>query len=373
MRIAGTILLLLVLYGAGGQEIAVKSVPVAFTNPLKTSLDKKVDSLARPLIGQGKPVGMVIGVLDNGKTAVYGYGEKHKGQSQVPDGNTLFEIGSLSKIYTATLLSFCVQQGLMKLDDPVDQYLPDSCRTLVWNGKPITLKMLSNHSSGLPRMPLDAFAGASMENPYQYYDSLKLYTFLKKFKPYREPGVKYDYSNLAVGLLGVLLERITGKSYEQLLQEVITGPLGMKHTRINLLQNDSAGIAQGHDAKGAATHSWEFQAMAAAGAIRSTVTDMLRFMQAQMGTPASEAWQQVVALTRQQTFAEGSHRVALGWLLFKIGDREVLAHEGQTGGFASVMIIHPATRRGVVALSNSFGTVGSVAIELLNWLDKNNK
>ena len=156
-----------------------KKAFVATSNPMISPLDKKVDALVRPYINKENTVGLVIGVLHEGKTHVYGYGETKKGSNKLPDGNTLFEIGSITKTFTATLLADLVVKGKINLSDPVNKYLPDSISDLQYNGKPVTIQSLSNHSSGLPRLPGNLFEQADANNPYKHYDDAKLFSFLK--------------------------------------------------------------------------------------------------------------------------------------------------------------------------------------------------
>ncbi len=258
-------------------EVKRKTEKVLSSNPLKTPLDRKVDSVLQAYITQVNTVGAVIGVLSGGKTYTYCYGEVKKGEAVLPDENTLYEIGSVSKTFTATLLAEFVEEGKLKLSDPVNQFLPDSIARLIFNSKPVTLESLSNHTSGLPRLPLNLYVGADITNPYKHYDDNRLFGYLKAFKPYREPGAQYEYSNLAVGLLGVVLERISGKSYEVLLEEKICKPLAMQHTLLTLQKEDSAHFAKGYNGMGQPVASWEFKSLAAAGGIRSSVKDMLLY------------------------------------------------------------------------------------------------
>ncbi|HEY8893761.1 MAG TPA: serine hydrolase domain-containing protein, partial [Niastella sp.] len=249
-------------------EAAPRMGEVLSDNPVHTALDKKVDSLTMPFMKKGNTVGLALGILENGQTHVYGYGETAKENQLTPDSNTLFEIGSITKTFTATILAYFIQQGKIGLDDPVSKYLPDSIANLQYNGKPITIGSLANHSSGLPRMPADLSTKADPGNPYRAYNVSDMFSFLAHFKPYREPGVQYEYSNLAVGLLGVILEKVSGKPYEQLVQEIICQPLQMKSTGITLTAEDSSRFALGYNMQLQAVHSWEFQSFAAAGAIR---------------------------------------------------------------------------------------------------------
>lgn len=340
---------------------------IATSNPLQTNLDKQVDSLVKEFMTKNNILGMNIGVLDDGKKHAYSYGDTKKGAHQLPDENTLFEIGSLSKTFTATLLAWFIQEEKIKPDDPINKYLPDSLTKLEFNGKPITIASLSNHTSGLPRLPDNFFAGADNDNPYKHYDDQKLFSFLKKYKPTREPGTQYEYSNLAFGLLAVILERVSGKSYEQLLHDLICEPLNMNNTWITLGKGDSSKFATGYTANGVYAHSWEFQSLAGAGAIRSDINDLLLYAEGQVAGGAGPL-QKAIALTHKQTFASGQSIVALGWHISV--NEKYLAHSGQTGGYTSVMLCDEQKKRAVVMQLNTAVEPSHTAILLMSWLAK---
>lgn len=348
----------------------VRTETVATSNRLTTALDKKVDSLAGLFMKNVNTVGLALGVLNDGKTYVYGYGETEKGNKQLPDQHTLFEIGSISKTFTATLLAYFIEQGKMKADDPINKYLPDSINTLEKNGKKVTLQSLSNHSSGLPRLPGNLFQYADMSNPYAHYDNKRLFGFLKDYQLTREPGAQYEYSNLAVGLLGVILERVSNKTYEQLLNEVIFQPLEMKESMVTIRKVDSSRFAQGYSQRAEPVHSWEFISLTAAGGIRSTVNDMLLYAKGQVGG-AKLPLQNAIELTHQPTFVYGQSKVGLGWHFSETGEYKFSQHSGQTGGYNSILIMDRKNKIAVVVLTNASIDARLVAGPLINWLEKN--
>lgn len=336
--------------------------------PRKTdasALDQKVDTLAKAYLSKGNTVSIAIGVLDKGKKHVYGFGETALGNKKLPDGNTLYEIGSITKTFTGILLAYFAAQDKLQLDDPINKYLPDSIPAHLSN---ITLASLSNHSSGLPRLPSNFWQGANMQNPYIHYDNQRLFSFLKNFQPTREPGAEFEYSNLAVGLLGVILERVSGKPYEQLLQEIIWQPLTMNNTRINLLAADSSLFAQGH-MQGRPVHSWEFISLAAAGGIRSSINDMLKYAEAQI-SGGNSALQKAVQLSHQQTWQKNTVRIGLGWFLMSKDGKSYFNHNGQTGGYATALVVNPESGRAVIVLTNATVDPMATAIDLITWLDK---
>jgi len=334
------------------------------------AINRKTDSVAKKFMARNNSVGIAIGILSDGNFYTYGYGETKKGSNKAPDGRTLFEIGSITKTFTGILLAYFVEQKKLSLDDPINKYLPDSIPAIAFNGKPVTLASLSNHSSGLPRLPGNFWDGADMQNPYKHYDNQKLFQYLKNFQPVREPGAQYEYSNLAVGLLGVILERVSGKSYEQLCREIIWQPLKMNSTRITLVKSDSALVATGHNAQADPNHSWEFISLAAAGAIRSSVNDLLNYARGQFGGSGDLTLHKAIALSHQQTWTRNQTRVALGWHLISNNGQSYIFHNGQTGGYYTVLLINKETSNAVVMLTNGLVDPMGTAQELMTWLDK---
>jgi CubicO group peptidase (beta-lactamase class C family) len=354
---------LLFVYCGNGQAPARET-----SHGPSVTLDIKVDSLAQTFMARNNTASLAIGVLEKGKKHVFGYGEIERGKKIAPDGRTLYEIGSISKTFTGILLAYFVEQKKLRLDDPINKYLPDSIPEISFNGKPVTVGSLSNHSSGLPRLPSNLFDEADMQNPYKHYDDQRLFRFLKNFKPTREPGAQYEYSNLAVGLLGVILERVSGKSYEQLLKEIIAQPLAMKNTRITLTRADSTAFAQGYRGQ-TPIHSWEFISLVAAGGIRSSVNDMLLYAEAQIDG-GNSALDKAIALSHQPTWEKSGTRVGLGWHLLSRDAKSYLFHNGQTGGYYTVLLVNPDTKNAVVMLTNALVDPMTSAVELISWLDK---
>lgn len=327
------------------------SLAQATDNPLKTPLDGMVDSMIRSSFEKGQAVGLVVGVIKNRKASVYSYGETAQGNGKLPDENTVFEIGSISKTFTGTLLALQVNRGKMKLDDPIGKYLPDSVPTPVFDGTPVTMVSLSNHSSGFPRLAPNMFIGAlDRKNPYAQYSNERLFRFVKNFKPQRRVGDKYEYSNVAAGLLGVLLARNARTDYATLLEREITLPLQMKDTKIKLTESMQNRFAQGYTKDMEAQGPWDFQDIAGMGGIRSTMHDMLIYARANMSKQPSML-EKAMALAHQQTFA-GEAKVGLGWHYFFKGGRTWVVHNGQTGGYHSFMAVDAETGVAVVVLSN---------------------
>jgi len=348
-----------------------KKTNVATINTLSTALDQSVDSIVRPYVNLAATSGISIGILKNNIMHFYGYGETTKGNKQIPDEHTLYEIGSITKTFTAILLADAVNNGEIKLDDPVNKYLPDSIPQLQYQGTPVTIEMLSNHSSGIPRMPNNFDDAASDQlNPYKNYDEQKLFSFYKTFTLSRKPGTQYEYSNLAAATLGIILEHLYHKSFEELTTEKICAPLHMNDTREFIRTNDSARVAPGYNENGEYNGPWDFEAFAPAGSLRSDASDMLLYAKANLGD-APPALNKDIQLTHVVTFTDGSTKTALGWHYIKAGNDEILFHNGGTGGYRSYLGINTDKKIAVVVLSNTAISVDDAGNELVNWLENN--
>ncbi|MFI4861900.1 MAG: serine hydrolase [Phycisphaerales bacterium JB063] len=314
---------------------------------------EQVDALAAPYVDGGYIVGMSVGLLVDGETYTYHYGTTQAGADQTPDDRTLYEIGSISKTFTGLLLAQGSLEGAWHLDDPVTRYLPGDIEL----PEGVTLRRLSTHTSGLPRMPHD-FAPASMDDPYVDYDTQALHTTLRSITMSYPPGEGAEYSNLAVGLLGTVMAQQRGVSYEQLLREDVLTPLGMTHTTIALSDRQERHFAGPHSADGEAAHRWDFDALAGAGAIRSDVRDMLRYAQAQLD-PEDTSLAEAIALTqRRHTDPEGpapGNGTGLGWFILNTqgGIITAMGHGGQTGGYACFLGFDRANNYAVVVLTNT--------------------
>lgn len=343
-----------------------KDSPVATDNKMVSPLDMRVDSVVRPYIQLKHTVGVAIAVIKEGEVYTYNYGETKRDNKQLPDPDkTLYEIGSISKTFTATILADEVVKGKMSLDDPINKYLPDSIARMAYKDVPISLKTLSNHTSGFPRLPINLYKkGDPADDPYKNYDIQRMYTYLAHFKPYREVGVNYEYSNFAVGLLGNILALQNHTSYEKLLTERITKPLKMTHTFITISPEEAPNFAQGYNEAGVATSAWELNTLAGAGGICSTVNDMVKYLEANMNK-APEKLQKAIDLTHQVTFEKGQNIVGLGWHEVKIKERTIFTHSGGTGGFRTMVAFDKENKTGVVVLSNTAEEVAMVGFGIL--------
>ena len=348
------------------EDLPKKDYQVGSNNQMQTPIDLRVDSLVRPYIQLKHTAGLGIAVINNGKVTTYSYGESKKGEKQLPDANkTMFEIGSVSKTFTAILLADEVVKNKMSLEDPINKYLPDSIPKLAFKDVPITLKTLSNHTSGFPRLPMNLYKnGDNLNTPYQNYDEKRMFTYLKNFKPFREVGLNYDYSNFAVGLLGSILAKQNNTTYEHLLIDKICKPLNLKNTKITLKGTDNQFFAQGYDEKDKAVSAWDLNSLAGAGGIRSTVSDMAKYVEANM-SKAPKKLQKAIDLTQTITLNKGQNVIGLGWHFLTRKGHTIIQHSGGTGGFRSFVGFDKERQMGIVLLSNSTEEVAMIGLELL--------
>lgn len=327
--------------------------------------DSSVRALLAERIAQKRAMGLVVAVLERGKAPrIHAVGVA--GKVGLPlDANTVFEIGSVTKVFTATLLADMVAKGEVKIDDPVSKYLPKSVRVPSRNGRAITLEDLATQSSGLPRLP-DNLQPGDINNPYADYTVERLYEFLSRYTLTRDIGSRYEYSNLGMGLLGHVLALRSGKSYEELVKERILDPLGMHDTGITLTSSMQARMAQGFDAQGTPTHPWDLPTLPGAGALRSTAGDMLKFLAASLDSSQSQLARVMsrARVARHDTDMPGN-TIGLAWHIVDAFGTTVTWHNGGTGGFRAFVGLDDARHRGVVVLSNSSQPPDDIAFHLL--------
>jgi CubicO group peptidase (beta-lactamase class C family) len=318
-------------------------------NPLKTHLDSIVQTAAKDYMENKNVAGLSIGVFTNNDMYIYNFGETKKGNGSLPTKNTIYEIGSVTKVFTGILLANAVVEGKVKLDDDIRKYLPGVYTNLEYQGKPVTLLQLSNHTSGLPftvRLPdtkEDPFS------PFVNFNDDMLFKILHAVKLDTIPGVQRNYSNLGTAILGQILAKIYGQSYEKLLTTYILKPYGMKQTKIILSKKEKSKMSTGYDMEGKETKYWYNKLAESVGGIHSTASDMLLFIKKQMSDVDS-----ATNLSHQPTFGDKKEGVGLNWDIYTTKKGYLrLAHDGGTDGFTSVCMIYPEIKSGFVLLTNN--------------------
>ena len=345
-----------------------KTALVPTSNSMLTDLDKQVDTVARNYIQKANTVGLCIGIIKDGKTHIYQYGETKRGNSKLPNADSFFEIGSITKTFTATLLAWYVNRGAIKLTDPITMYLPDTV-AVNQSLKGITLQNLINHTSGLANVP-DNLNDSMTDpfNPYKDYTKQLMYSYLKTCRLNSKPGEKYAYSNLGVGLLGVILQYVSGKPFEQMVNEIITRPLDMLSTAQYLNPLISPRFVSVYNSDGDPTLAWDFDVLAPCGALRSTVNDLLRYSKANMH-PGTDSLSKAIELTHRITFNKDI-KIGLGWHVIMVNGVSYYFHNGGTYGSNSFLAFNAEKNIAIVVLSNAYEPTDPVAAGILGRIVK---
>lgn len=313
----------------------------------------------------GRHRALVCAVRDGDRTDVRCLGEVRPGGGP-PDERTLFEIGSITKVFTATVLADMALDGVVALDQPAQELLPSGVRLPV-RGRPITLADLASHVAGLPRVPRGMLMRGVLqrEDPWHGFGEEELLASLPRTRV-REPGGRVRYSNLGAGLLGLLLARRAGTTYDDLVETRVCRPLGLSDTRTAVPAEDLARFAEGHDRRGRTAPHWHITGLPGAGALRSTLADMLAFLACQLAPPEGRLGD-AIRLTHELRAGSGRMRVGLGWIALRGRNegQQLLWHNGGTGGFRSCIALAPERGRGAVALSSSRRSVDRICFALV--------
>jgi len=321
---------------------------VAFKVPMG---DKKISSLLEKYMSAyPNKTQLSIALVDGNNVRYIGVIRNNDILETIDNKKSSFEIGSITKVFTSVLLARQVNLKNMSLDDPIKNYLPFPLNQSSKGGKEITLIMLANHTSGLPRVPeniIEDLKKYKEDNPYRDYGILRLNSYLKNdMKINTVPGTKTVYSNLGAGLLGYILSLKTKQTFEDLLQQHIFKPLKMNDSSTVVDKNV---IVKGLDHLGNETSNWELNILSGAGSIKSTSEDMAKFAQKNISGGQS------FDLVQTPTFKIDQYRqIGLGWNITNIEENgiHVFWHNGGTGGYRSTMIVSRKAKIAVVVLSN---------------------
>lgn len=313
--------------------------------------DSALHVLAFDRVRHELAIGLVVGVSESGRTRAVAVGLGTRGGPPLAR-DAVFEIGSTTKLLTTTLLAEMVERGEVRLDDPVRLHLPAQVLVPSRSGREITLLDLATSTSGLP--PVPDVEPADPANPYASFGAADLYAYLSRVTLLRDPGARYEYSNLGMGLLGHALAFRAGRSYEALVTERILQPLGMRETWIRIPPHALGRLAQGHTVDLEPAPAWDFDALAGAGAFRSTVDDMARFVAAVIEPPDGALGRALRLATKPQRPTDlPNMSVALGWHVITRGERTIVWHNGETAGAHAFIGFDPTTGANAILLSNT--------------------
>lgn len=347
------IIILIACLGTSCQEErAAVNFQQAYEGKISEGQSRLIHTEAKGFFNQTQ---LSIAIIKGGKPSYYGVKIENDTLFSVENQDQVFEIGSISKVFTATLLADLNLEGKLNLNDPASKYLPWKLN----NTAEFTLQQLSNHSSGLPRLPDNlVLSEVDMSNPYKDYGEEKLRIYLtEQLELKQDPGLKFDYSNLGVGLLGYILTKIDSSSYEEMLQSRITQPLQMKSTTVKR-EKVMNRIVKGLNVEGEETPNWDLNVLEGAGAILSSTQDLTKFALAQFNPD-----NQKIALTQKKTFSITPYEkaIGLGWMIENKKNGKWLWHGGGTGGYASSLTLDIERKNAIIILSNVSGFSEKVA------------
>ncbi len=321
-----------------------------------------LERIIRERVDSGYSRGLVAGLRSpDGGVEIVAYGDSGLGRRL--DGDDVFEIGSITKVFTGTLLAAMAHRGEVALDDPLDTLVPAGVAVPGRDGRRITLADLATHTSGLPCLPAN-FTPGDVDDPYVDYTPQQLYDVLSSFTPTRDVGAEFEYSNEGAGLLGHLLALRAGQSYAALVRERILAPLGMTSTALEVTGQMRERFVQGHDEQGRAVAHWNFTTLAGAGGLRSTAADMLTFAAAGLGEGDLGRAIRTAQAPRFQIDVYSA--IGLHWLTDRRHGHDIVWHNGATAGFASFLGIDRLRRTAVVVLANSFGSFDDIGMHALD-------
>ncbi len=346
------LLLLLIVFQCDSlEEAKTIELPTKVVN----TIEKRINNNVFP--------GISIALIDSSGVYYFNFGKTKDGGHDV-DEFTIYEIGSISKVFTSLLLANQILEGELTINDAIDDFLPDDIQVNTMGEYKITLGSLTDHTSGLPGLPTN-FAPTNPANPYVDYTESDLIEFISEFEPIREVGDKYEYSNLGSGLLGYILANKKKSSYEELLIKTITDPLDMDDTRIEFTQRMKKNLAIGHSI-GVEANRWDFTVLAGAGAIRSSTSDMAKFIAANLGFTKNHLSDSMILSHQIRHDKANGMSVAMAWHVKKGTEGDVFWHNGGTGGYRSFAGFVKETGKGVVILANSSEDPWDIGFNLLD-------
>jgi len=335
MRIKQFIFILALTFFTGVKS-NLKSQTLSNTNSLSQSEIELVTKYISPFPNRTQ---ISIALIRNRNVIYFGI-EKIDGKLfPVNNKDSVFDIGSITKVFTSTLLADLVMEKALRIDDPIETVLPYNLNQSLKEESHITFKTLANHTSGLPEMP---------DNYVPEYNTYLLRDYLQnKLTLGSIPGEIYHYSNLGIGLLGYLMEIKTGKSYEDLLQEKIFRRFDMNFST-TIFKKVQKYVILGLDPSGKVVKNWQPNVLHASTGILSNTSDLSKFILANFSNDS------ILSFQKQITFTDDYLDLALGWKVFKYAGNTVrwYQHDGATDGYRSSIMMDINANCAIIILSN---------------------
>ncbi|MEO1258605.1 MAG: serine hydrolase domain-containing protein [Bacteroidota bacterium] len=392
--------------------IGIVLIPAAFIFSQNIFLPE-INKEAEKYVSQKNNKGIVIGIINGDETAVQGFGVKSDLEKERPDENTIFEVGSITNVFTTSLMLLESYQGKFSLGERVQSHAPpgvqiptyqhmvcteyfipdimdsDAYRIVSCQPDPTVPDIcigfcdLASHSSGLPSEPKGIFRNKFFrkifykKDPYKNYTKRDLYNDLPKYTINCPPGVHFDYSNVGMALLGNIMADMNNISYGDLLQNAILSPLEMENTGVGLSRTQLQFLAKGHNKKGKAVKHWSFKGMAPAGGVKSSAGDLVKFLQVNMGLAGKQIIMDAFAQTHEPQLDHPSYVLnkktytGYGWFTSELNPTtKAVWVSGSTGGFRSFIGFVKSSNVGIVVLSNSAEDVEAMGFEMLELLNE---
>jgi D-alanyl-D-alanine-carboxypeptidase/D-alanyl-D-alanine-endopeptidase len=320
--------------------------------------DAEIGKVLKDHVGpENLGIGIVVGVIDARGRRIVAYGSLAKDDKRPLTGDTIFEIGSITKVFTSLALMDMVRKGELSVTEPVSKYLPAAVKIPERNGKKITFQDLATQSSGLPE---GEPSNADRSNLYAGYSKEQFYEFLSGYQLTRDIGSLFEYSNIGVSLLGHALSLRDGKDYEAMVRARILEPLGMNDTGITLSPEMRARIALGHGINRNPVPNLDFsrrEVLAGGGGLKSSANDLLTFLAANLGytkTPLAPAMAAEISIRRPTLPSMVGMEIAYTWIIQTKNGKFIIWHNGATPGYRTYIGFDPKSRTGVVVLSNCY-------------------
>ncbi len=337
--------------------------PIASVLPTDAELQRIVDDRVNTYRDS---VGLLIGVVEPSGRRFVSRGPAQVGNDDAVDGDTIYEIGGISKVFTALLLTDMAHRGEVSLNDPVSKYLPPDPKMPLYAGKPITLLDLATHTSGLPRMPSNV-APVDLNHPNADMNADQLLKSVSAYELTRAVGSGYEYSNAGFDLLALALAAAGHTDFETLLKARILAPLHMVSTHIAVSADEKEHQSSGYDMHLSPVPRASIPSVLGADGMRSTANDLLNFLAANIGlvnTPLAPAMGDMLKTVRPTQYEE--LKIALGWHVATLDGVEMVWENGRTEGYRAFIGFAPKLRVGVVVLSNAADTIDDIGVHILD-------
>ncbi len=338
------------------------------------NLEKMVSYIIHSEVDFEKTPGLLVGIIDPDSSYIFPYGVMEKGGKEPIPLDAIFEVGSITKVFTSSLLSLLVGEQQLSLDSPLSSFSLEGFQNPKWDGDDLTIKSLATHCSGLPKLPQN-FGSKEKDasNPYAFYTRDDLFSFLNNYHPETEKP-SYRYSHIGYALLGEIITQSTRTPYADLLNERLLEPIGLDDTRFSLSELQKERLCKGYSIIGQEKTPWDAQVFNSAVGLKSSMNDLLRFIALFLEDSPSELSESLLTTCAPQTTTSISKvSMGLGWHIFQPKKKfyDVVAHSGVTSGHRAYIGFVRETHTAVIILANSEAVMNAAGNIILQSINKN--